>query len=579
VGHGILAPGDYTLGVEVINAAVSTTVPVVTGVSPVFTVVADQSVDVSVTCTPKSVTPLTESTPLEAQSFGTPWSYDVVDSIPTLVTHGGEAWYEFGPSTASTRITVTPAATSNLIAGFAVFDSLGAMVDQPTWVLTSGPVEGVYPTTAGDTYYLVIMDVGGTTASLTDRTATVGFGPAGNTTVDGTITLPADMTGKAYSVYVDSNASLSDGYLFHSSGTVAAPGTTIHYSIPSVSAGTYYVYAVIGRSEANPVDGDAIALYGAESLSTVPASPNCVVPATGTATFDLTAFPYSADQIGTGSTTVTGTITLPTSVVDKPYYVIIDTNTNGGDGYVAADAGVVTGDTINYTLQGVPAGTYFVYAVVYNAPPGNNGPQGGDYLGFYGNSTSSANVTVPATGTVPGIDVTLSTFSGGSGLAGLENAVLGGVMRALGVGFDTFQSALGSVLGVYDPNTQTFTATGPAALAISGQGISGTGTATWWDAAGSNQPFSFNFTETLNGFVIDATSGTTMSGTLNVTGTGVANVSATPVVTDSTVTVGGQDVLIKSFTYVGVSGSSGMPAYTALLNINGTDYPITYPSN
>jgi hypothetical protein len=70
-----------------------------------------------------------------------------------------------------------------------------------------------------------------------------------------------------------------------------------------------------------------------------------------------------------------------------------------------------------------------------------------------------------------------------------------------------------------------------------------------------------------------------MSGTLNVTGTGVANVSATPVVTDSTVTVGGQDVLIKSFTYVGVSGSSGMPAYTALLNINGTDYPITYPSN
>jgi hypothetical protein len=454
-GHGILEPGDYYLTVQVFNATVSTTVPVVAGQSTTFTVTANESSDVSVTCTPTNPTTLTEGEALAGQSFGAPWSYDVVDNVPQLVSHGGETWYAFTPSTPTTRLTLTPSETSNLVSAIAVFDSQGSSVGEVTYVLNSSPVVGTYTTVPGDTYYALVMDVGGTNASTEDRTATL---------------------------------------------------------------------------DCQPVTG-----------------------------------------------TVTGTLSLPASVVDKPYLVVVDTDRDGNNGWVSEAEGTVTGDNISYSVSAVPVGTYFVYAVVYGVGTPGQSPGAGDYYGVVGGAgTQVPNVTVGDGQTTADVAITLADVaSSGEGmdLAALENAVIGGTMQALGPGFDSFSTALGSVVSV-DQASGVVSATGPAALTISSSGISGSGTAVWTETPGSEAPFAFTLTETLTSFVIDQASGTSMSGTLNVAGVGVAGVSVTPVVTNSTVTIGGQEVLIKSFTYTGSSGSTGMPAYTAVLNINGTDYTV-----
>ena len=78
--------------------------------------------------------------------------------------------------------------------------------------------------------------------------------------------------------------------------------------------------------------------------------------------------------------TVSGTVTLPASVIDREWYVAIDNDHDGDNGAVAIATGFVTGSTFNYSLGNVPPGDYFIYGLVYiTGTPGPPSP--GDYVG------------------------------------------------------------------------------------------------------------------------------------------------------------------------------------------------------
>ena len=109
--------------------------------------------------------------------------------------------------------------------------------------------------------------------------------------------------------------------------------------------------------------------------------------------------------------TVTGTLTLPDAAAGKSYGVLVDTDMNGDNGYVRMGAGTCgSGTNVNYQVDDVPVGTYFVYAAVFTVSDGSQGPQTGDYFGMYGgtlnNPPAERNVTV-ASGGISSIDVLL----------------------------------------------------------------------------------------------------------------------------------------------------------------------------
>jgi len=78
--------------------------------------------------------------------------------------------------------------------------------------------------------------------------------------------------------------------------------------------------------------------------------------------------------------TVSGTLTLPEPVVDKPWYVAVDVDGNGENGMLGWTEGVVTGSSVSYTIENIPVGDYYIYSEVDLA--GNFGPWDcGDYVG------------------------------------------------------------------------------------------------------------------------------------------------------------------------------------------------------
>ncbi len=108
--------------------------------------------------------------------------------------------------------------------------------------------------------------------------------------------------------------------------------------------------------------------------------------------------------------TVSGTITsLPASADGKDYFVSVTTDIDGEP--TSYTQGTVSGTTIDYSIDDVPAGTYYVMAVVYVVGSGDD-PVIGDYFGAYGwdgmddPALMGANVTVSAD--TNGIDFTLT---------------------------------------------------------------------------------------------------------------------------------------------------------------------------
>jgi hypothetical protein len=110
--------------------------------------------------------------------------------------------------------------------------------------------------------------------------------------------------------------------------------------------------------------------------------------------------------------TVDGTVTIPSAAPGAVWLVFIDDDTNFANGTIEEIMGVCGASTaIDFTIYNVPAGTFYLYAAV--DVDNSMGFSNGDYLGFYGgtdtNPPSSANATVPSSGTVT-FDFSLGTF-------------------------------------------------------------------------------------------------------------------------------------------------------------------------
>lgn len=116
----------------------------------------------------------------------------------------------------------------------------------------------------------------------------------------------------------------------------------------------------------------------------------------------------------TGSATVTGNLTLPATAPGKTWLALVDNDLNGDNGYIKLASGTCSSGTdIGYSINNVPAGMFYIYAVVFVISDGSSGPQTGDYIGIYGGSLTSppsnANADVPSTGTVT-FDITLGVM-------------------------------------------------------------------------------------------------------------------------------------------------------------------------
>jgi hypothetical protein len=222
--------------------------------------------------------------------------------------------------------------------------------------------------------------------------------------------------------------------------------------------------------------------------------------------------------------------------------VVADSDTDGSNGILASAAGTMgVGNTATYTLNKVPAGPCFVYAVVYGET--GNGSATSDYVGFYGGFPPSAtgNVVVPTNGSLTGLDISLSpsSSSGGStGSVAVTSTVpspLSGTVTVSGTFSNVTPTSVLVVLG-----TQTY----PATL----------GAGTWTAQVDSTKVM--NGTTTL---VVVAYNGSTAVATTNVIVT-VANGSATAATV--TLQAGSTDSsqnaalpLLRDFYAVGADGS------------------------
>jgi len=122
-------------------------------------------------------------------------------------------------------------------------------------------------------------------------------------------------------------------------------------------------------------------------------------------------------DVGTTGTSVAGTVTLPAAITGRCVMIAIDDDTTGSNGSARRADGsylltymVVTGTSVSFSFDRVPAGSYFLWAFVdadasSSKPPSDceitGGPGSGDHLGYYGTGLTppaGANVSVPAAG-------------------------------------------------------------------------------------------------------------------------------------------------------------------------------------
>jgi hypothetical protein len=115
-----------------------------------------------------------------------------------------------------------------------------------------------------------------------------------------------------------------------------------------------------------------------------------------------------------GAATITGQLALPSQAGGRTFVVMVDNDIDGDNGHIVSTTGICgSGMTRNYSIDDVPAGTCYVYAVMFVVSDGNAGPQDGDYVGIHGgtlfNPPSQPNVVVPSSGTVT-CDITLNVM-------------------------------------------------------------------------------------------------------------------------------------------------------------------------
>ena len=232
-------------------------------------------------------------------------------------------------------------------------------------------------------------------------------------TVSGSITLPESVSQVKYYVGIDTNDDGGDGMNYISG---VANGTSIDYSIDYVPSGTFYLYFVADLDgtwddeDAGPVaNGDYWAFYDMAG-GNPPDSATLTISADRT--IDLTAATY-VSSTEEGTSTVSGTITLPASVSDKTYYICLDTNTDGSDGMTGYLSDKVTGTSIPYSFTNVSDGTYYLYAIV-DMDGSGGGISSGDYWMFYGmvNSNPGTASAFTVADEDVSIDMTLVAYQG-----------------------------------------------------------------------------------------------------------------------------------------------------------------------
>ncbi len=107
---------------------------------------------------------------------------------------------------------------------------------------------------------------------------------------------------------------------------------------------------------------------------------------------------------------VVGTLTLPAEAPGKWYAVAMDSDTSSANGFVKVVTGTCgSGVKVPYEMKDVPAGTYYLYGVVWVVSAPLTTPTSGDYVGFYGTQgtiPAAPNATVPQSGQVT-LDITL----------------------------------------------------------------------------------------------------------------------------------------------------------------------------
>jgi hypothetical protein len=178
------------------------------------------------------------------------------------------------------------------------------------------------------------------------------------------------------------------------------------YSL-TVSADSYYVIASVIGSNPIPIPyaGDYVGVYGT-TWPAWPASANAVVSAANT-TFDLT--------LVTAQNNLSGTMTIPADQTGKVFYITLDPDTNGGNSNYAGFEmwACPSGTSISYGMVVIVPGTYYLYGGVNASGTSGNGPQPGDYFGFYG-------VTAPYYASTPAPNVTIDVST-----PAIKNFILG----------------------------------------------------------------------------------------------------------------------------------------------------------
>ena len=93
----------------------------------------------------------------------------------------------------------------------------------------------------------------------------------------------------------------------------------------------------------------------------------------------------TSDEDSQSTVQITGVISLPEAAPGKALVVAVDENIDADDGFVKIYTSTCGEDTtINYTINEVPVGTHYIYAVVWVANPAYSTPQAGDFVGYYG---------------------------------------------------------------------------------------------------------------------------------------------------------------------------------------------------
>lgn len=254
-----------------------------------------------------------------------------------------------------------------------------------TYTMTNTPVDTATVTvtsTETDTPTPSMTETSTPTSTATGTatpTATPTSTPAPGSVV-GNLLLPSSQSGFTYQVLVDNDINYANGVVNMTVGTCPA-ATTIPYSM-TVSAGTYYVYAVIKSASAPtmpPIAGDYLGVNGA-TYPAYPASANVVV------NWGMTTGGTDINMI-LAANNVYGTMTMPANSNGMNILIALDDDGNVSNGGIVTleikQISGMTGTTYNYSTLCFVPGSFYIFAMVDNDASGLPGaPTTGDYLSF-----------------------------------------------------------------------------------------------------------------------------------------------------------------------------------------------------